>query len=403
MSDDNKHCRKCDLWRPRAEFTRDAKSPDGRRRVCSECDSKRRSAARGGDFEIEVEEPQQSAGARRQEVQPNSPVSEWPESDPSRRLGANRGTLDDVTERRSIPATPDVSEHTDIPPGGMLENATPRVESARPDPPLRPPDESSGDVYFPPLSRNARVLLVPDCHHPYSDKRAWQVLLQAGREYRPDIIVVLGDFADFYAVSSHSKNPNRRHNLESEVEAVNEALDELDALGARKRIFISGNHEDRLERYLADHAPALFNMVRVRDLFRLSERGWQYVPYKRHARVGKLFLTHDTGRAGRYAHYQSQADFGGHNVVIGHTHRIGFMVEGSAQGEPHFAAQLGWLGDFDAVDYLHQVKARRDWSHGFGVALLEPSGNVHLTPVPIVGRSCVVSGQLVTLDWKAAA
>jgi predicted phosphodiesterase len=244
-----------------------------------------------------------------------------------------------------------------------------------------------------------RILFIPDTHRPYHSKPAWQMMLQAARAWEPDVIVVLGDFADFYAVSSHSKSPNRARNLESEVEDVNRGLDELDALGAKRKVYVCGNHEDRLERYLMDRAPELFNMVRIRDLFRLSERGWMFVPYKRHLKLGRLHVTHDTNRAGRYAHYQSQADFGGANVVIGHTHRFGLMVEGSAQGEPHVAAQFGHLLDVEQVDYMHRVRAMRDWALGFGTGLMEPNGNVHLQPIPIVGKSCAVGGQLVTLDW----
>ncbi len=248
-----------------------------------------------------------------------------------------------------------------------------------------------------PGSAVERVLFIPDCHHPYHDEKAWQLMLKAARQFKPDMIVILGDFADFYAVSSHSKNPNRARNLEAEVGAVNDALDELDALGARRKVFVTGNHCDRLERYLMEKAPEIFNMVRIRDLFRLKDRGWFYVPYKRHAKIGHLHVTHDTNRAGRYAHYQSQADFGGANVVIGHTHRLGYMIEGSAQGQPHVSAMFGWLGDFDSVDYMHQVRARRDWAHGFGVGYLLPDGCMHLTPVPLINGRVVIEGVVISL------
>jgi predicted phosphodiesterase len=253
------------------------------------------------------------------------------------------------------------------------------------------------DLHLAPGTTTERVLIIPDCHHPYHDKKAWALLLKAARVFKPDIIIILGDFADFYAVSSHSKNPNRVRNLEAEVAAVNDALDELDTIGAARKVFVSGNHCDRLERYLMDRAPELFNMVSVRDLFELPKRGWSFVPYKRHAKIGHLYVTHDTNRAGRYAHYQSQADFGGANVVIGHTHRLGYMVEGSAQGQPHVSAMFGWLGDFDQVDYMHQVRARRDWSHGFGLGYLQPDGCVHLTPVPIINGKVVIEGETVSV------
>lgn len=241
-----------------------------------------------------------------------------------------------------------------------------------------------------------RILFVPDCHFPYHDKNAWALMLKAARKFRPDTIVTLGDFVDFYAVSSHDKDPNRRRNLEWEVEQANGGLNDLDKLGAKRKYYVSGNHEDRLERYLMQKAPELFNMVRIPGLLKLAERGWKYVPYRRDVQVGKVYITHDTGTAGANAHQQSLATYQG-NVVIGHTHRIGYAVVGNARGKPHVGAMFGWLGDFDSVDYMHRVKAARDWAHGFGIGYLEPSGVIHLRPVPIVDKAVVIEGELVKL------
>ena len=236
-------------------------------------------------------------------------------------------------------------------------------------------------------------LIVPDCHIPYEDKKAFNLMLKVARGIKPDIIVTMGDLADFYSVSSFNKDPNRTALLENEVASVNKRLDELDSLGAKEKYFIEGNHCDRLTRYLSEKAPALFNSVKVSNLFELKKRKWKFVPYKNHIQVGKLFFTHDTGKSGKYAHYQSMDDFQA-SVVIGHTHRIGYTVVGNAQGKPHVGAMVGWLGNLDEVDYMHKIKAQRDWALGFGVFYMEPNGNVHVQPVPIVDYKAVVEGRL---------
>lgn len=239
-----------------------------------------------------------------------------------------------------------------------------------------------------------KVLFIPDTHVPFHDKKAWSLLLKSAKVFKPDIIAILGDFGDFYGVSSHDKDPNRVMGLEQEVDAINVELDAIGKLGAKEVIFIAGNHENRLERYLMTKAPELFNVVKIEKLFKLKERGWKYVPYKEHTRIGKLYLTHDTGKAGKFANHQSMADFQD-NVIIGHTHRIGYAVEGSAKGVPHIGVMLGWLGDVNQVDYMHKVKANRDWALGFGTGYLEPSGNIHITPHPIVDYKVVIEGKLV--------
>jgi hypothetical protein len=53
------------------------------------------------------------------------------------------------------------------------------------------------------------VLFVPDTHRPFHDRRAWRLFLTVARDLKPKTIVSIGDFADFFGVSSHSKDPRR--------------------------------------------------------------------------------------------------------------------------------------------------------------------------------------------------
>lgn len=239
------------------------------------------------------------------------------------------------------------------------------------------------------------VLIVPDVHIPYHNVRAWNLFLAAAKDFKPKHIYIIGDFLDFYSVSSHSKDPQRANQLEAEVQAGHAALDALDKLGASNKVYIAGNHCDRLERYLQDRAPELFKFINIPDILHLKKRGWSYVPYKDDTHLGKLNLTHDVGTAGRYAVYKA-LDMYQHSIVTGHTHRLAYIVEGNATGkEFKVSAQFGWLGDASKVDYMHKAKVNKDWALGFGIGYLEPStGAVYLSPVPIVKYTCVVNGKL---------
>lgn len=237
-------------------------------------------------------------------------------------------------------------------------------------------------------------LLIPDSHIPYVDTKVFSLMLRAARSAGIKNVCILGDFIDCYTVSSFGKDPTRKQDLQSEIDATNEILDVLDKMFTGEKKYIAGNHEDRLERYLIEKAPALFNTVKIERLLKLKERGWQYTPYKRSTRIGKLYVTHDAGKAGKNAAADALNAFQG-NVVIGHTHRINYLVEGNAKGKAHVGAMFGWLGDFEAVDYLHRIRCLRDWAHGFGVAYVEDNGCVHLTPVPIVNGRVVLEGKLI--------
>lgn len=240
-----------------------------------------------------------------------------------------------------------------------------------------------------------KILLVPDCHVPYEDTKAFGLMLKVARGISVQQVVLLGDFADFYSVSAHDKDPKRVQTLDDEVAAVRKRLAQLAALKPERFLYVSGNHEDRLSRYLMQKAPALVGTVDIQVLFDLERFGIEWVPYKRSARVGKLHITHDTGTAGVNAHRTSARAFLG-STIIGHTHRMSYEAVGTFDGPPYLAAMLGWLGDFKAIDYMHAVKAR-EWVHGFGVGYMEPSDVVHVQPVPIVNGRCVVEGRLFSV------
>lgn len=240
-----------------------------------------------------------------------------------------------------------------------------------------------------------RVLFIPDTHVPYHDTEKFELMLRAARVFRPEIIVILGDFADFYAVSSHDKAPDRSRSLKDEVREVNAALTQIQELGAERVIYVSGNHEDRYDRYISTRAPEFFGMASLKEIFKIEERGWEWVPYKRHMTLGKLHITHDCGKAGAHAHTQAQATFEG-NVIIGHTHRMAFSVVGNAEGKPHVCAMFGWLGDTEAVDYLNSIQVKRSWAHGFGIGYLLPDDSVHVIPVTIVKNQVIIEGKLIS-------
>lgn len=247
-------------------------------------------------------------------------------------------------------------------------------------------------------SKLEKILFISDSHRPYHDKKAAELILKVGKALKPDHLIIMGDYADFYSVSSHSKSPDRKYKLKEEIEDVKGGLDDLKSLGAKNNVFIAGNHCDRLQRYMQDSAPELHKIVTIPKLLELTEKGYKYIPYKSHYKLGKLYVTHDTGTAGRYAHYKSLDSFQS-NIVIAHTHRLGYAVEGSASGERHVGCMLGWLGDINEIDYMHKIKATRDWSLGFGIGYLEVStGNVHVQPIPILNDySCLIEGKIIKL------
>jgi len=237
-----------------------------------------------------------------------------------------------------------------------------------------------------------KLFFFPDTHIPFQDQRALDLAMKARQYFKPDHTFILGDWCDFYSVSAHSKDPRRVNDLETEVDACQTVLSDIGGLSDSKH-FICGNHEQRLERYLSDKAPALFGLVKIPRLLDLESKGWSYTPYGRAYRIGRLSVTHDCGNAGPFADQKSRDTFQG-NVVIGHTHRMGVSYKGNAKGVGHVGAMFGWLGDVNHIDYMHRVKAL-EWQLGFGIGFLENDGTVRLQPCPIVNYKAEVMGRLL--------
>lgn len=236
------------------------------------------------------------------------------------------------------------------------------------------------------------VLVVSDVHRPYHSRAGWDLLMQVGRAIRPKHIVIIGDFADFYSVSAHDKNPERAHRFDEELADVEQGLDELDSLGATDKLYIEGNHEDRLRRYLMKSPELSGRRISTPALLHLAERGWEFVEYRDHAKRGAIHYTHDVGVAGRNAAFKALETYQ-HSVVTGHNHRLAYVVEGSATGECKLSATFGWLGDVESVDYMNRARARKEWALGFGVGYVDgSSGYTYLAPIPIVYGTCCVNG-----------
>lgn len=238
-----------------------------------------------------------------------------------------------------------------------------------------------------------RIIVCPDAHHPFVDERAWACFLEAAYVARANRVVIIGDFGDYYAVSSHDKSPERKETFADELADTNAALDQLQGLGIPVD-YCEGNHEQRLDRYLAKVAPELYGVaLGSKELLRISERGWSWYPYKTICKHGHVRFTHDVGRSGKNAARQSLVDFGD-NLVFGHTHRLGVAYEGTIDGGTRVCLNVGWLGDFEAIDYRHKFMAKRDWQHGFGLVDIDDRGNGYCQAIPIINGRAMIDGKV---------
>jgi hypothetical protein len=242
------------------------------------------------------------------------------------------------------------------------------------------------------------AILIPDCHRPYHNKRAYNLMCEVAASLNPDEIVILGDYADFYAVSSHQKDPRLQAMLNDEVEDVRIGLAELKGAFAKsKLVYLLGNHEFRLERYLTDKAPALFGMTSVELLLGLDD-SWRVVPYGPNQSY-KVLNSYLTARHEPLASSaKATASKALCNLVYGHIHRIEESHIVGLDGTNHVCFSVGWLGDKRKDQVFSYVKNHHQWQLGFGVVYVDEKTKLfYHNKIHIIEHgkqlSCVVNGK----------
>lgn len=225
-------------------------------------------------------------------------------------------------------------------------------------------------------------------------------MLEVSAFLSPKEIVILGDYADFYSVSSHSKNPQVTSMLVDEVEDVILGLDEIDrGFPSAKKVFIEGNHEFRLERYLVDKAPALFGVTETKTLLGIDRRpNWQFLNYgpnQSHQVLGSyLRARHEPLGNGAKATASKALC----SLTYGHIHRIEESHVVGLDGTNHVCFSVGWLGDKRKDQIFGYVKGQHQWQLGFGVVHADPKTRVfYHQKIHIIDDgstlSCAVSGK----------
>lgn len=134
-----------------------------------------------------------------------------------------------------------------------------------------------------------------DLHIPYHESDAVKAAIKLAKEDKVDAIFLNGDVLDFFGLSFHEKNPKNRPRISEELESARQFLKGLRKHFSNIPIYwIDGNHEYRLERYLAVKAPELLDTseFQIATLLRMAEYGITYLGFRTKCYFGKLLVEH---------------------------------------------------------------------------------------------------------------
>lgn len=183
-------------------------------------------------------------------------------------------------------------------------------------------------------------MVISDIHIPYQDDKAVAVMREFAKDYKPQHLVINGDLLDFYSLSTFDKCPDRKYSVMEEVNDGVQFLKEMRKIVGPKAqmYFTEGNHEARLQRYLAKN-PELADMpeLRIDRLLKLKEQKIKFagvgVDYwaqdTGHIKIGNAIVTHGDNRFNGAA-TSANSGYSAMNtikkmqssVIMGHVHRL---------------------------------------------------------------------------------
>lgn len=250
------------------------------------------------------------------------------------------------------------------------------------------------------LLDSQRCLVLSDLHIPFQDDRAVRLALQVTKQWAPDQVILAGDMLDFYAVSSHDKNPDRLKNagLQDEIHQWRDFATALrDSVRTdTKIIFLPGNHEDRLRRYLwRDSALHGLEALALPRLLGLEGFGIEYAEYEVPLANGNLVVKHGSRvrpKAGQSAMAELEGVKYDYSTITGHTHRMGGGLIRKRRGVVG-AWENGCLCDLNP-EYVHEP----DWQHGVSLIWHTPDEDAfNVQSLPFLGGKCLLEGKRVSV------
>lgn len=235
------------------------------------------------------------------------------------------------------------------------------------------------------IPNGVKIGLISDVHIPYHDKSALKRALHYIRDYNPDVLVMNGDLADFFAVSFWEKDPRVR-DFSGEIKACREFIQVIrKAFPKTKIIYKIGNHEYRYERYLMIKAPELLGVddFLFERLLRLREHDIDLVSDKRLMKAGKLNIAH--GHEWKFAisnpvnpargFYLRAKD----QILAGHLHQASSHSEKTVNDVIISSWSVGCLCNLKA-DYAPY----NNWSHSFATIETDKTGNFEVNVKKII-------------------
>ena len=253
-------------------------------------------------------------------------------------------------------------------------------------------------------------LVLSDFHFPDHDATAIALAIECLQRHPVDYIVLNGDIADFTNLSKFEEGRERTiQDVLGEFKAYYSALINSISRYTEHILYVSGNHDRRMDRFLAEHWQVRDTVERAfREVIRQDGRVIDSPRYVSDVIVGSLLIQHGN-RANMHAAKAAIEDVGhGVSVISGHAHRPSYWLQRVIMGSERFSIKesvvSGCLCNLvPSYEERHKSIARK-WAHGVVFTYHDPVNNdAHVYPVHFhpyhnrdsKGIAAVIKGNLI--------
>lgn len=204
-----------------------------------------------------------------------------------------------------------------------------------------------------------KILCLGDTHFPFAHREAIEFVTRFAKDYKPDVIVQVGDLYDMYA---HSKFPRSLwgYDPRQELQLGREMAEELwGKLECKRKYQLLGNHCVRPIKRLLENYPAGELFFEFAKWFEFP--GVETLKSEREIlKIGSANFMH--GHLGKLGAHMEKFLM---NVVCGHTHRGGVVFK-ALEDRILWELNCGYLGDETTKALGYQPTKIASWTLGLG-------------------------------------
>jgi len=238
-----------------------------------------------------------------------------------------------------------------------------------------------------------KVIFISDIHAPFHDEKALKILYNFMDWFKPEVVFIMGDLLDCYAISRFTKDPEGALHFQEEIDSAISILKDIRSHAKKAEMYyIRGNHEARVQKFLWNNAKELskLHVLEVASLLNLKRLNIEYVEKGMMMYKGVMIKHGSVVR--KYAGYTAKAEFekNGCSGVSAHTHRAAIYMHTNAGGDYKWM-ECGCLCSLDQ-EYMEGDTA--NWQQGFGIGYFHrKTKRYQLELVNIIDGKAMYSGK----------